>query len=233
MPSPKHASSALATLLAALMLAPFAGCVSLSGEHTDIRHLDDVTDVQLANYGAPHPGQTTYHSGSLLVVFTYGAGQPGTGWGNGLRDIANTLRHRYPDAHIITRGCFDHDGIEQTVESHDGPVALIGHSFGGSKSVELAKHLHRSVQYLILLDPVPSGDWALRHAGKYFEIPASVIRSVCFYRPAGLWPISYPINNPASQNDNRLRELEHSEFCHNAEVRDCVLEACAEIQTLK
>jgi pimeloyl-ACP methyl ester carboxylesterase len=169
-------------------------------------------------------------SGPLLLVFTYGKGCPGDGPGNGLRDVADAIRVQYPGQQVITRGCDDEDGIEKALQNHRGPIAMVGHSFGGCRSLEMAARLRRSVDWLILLDPVPYNDWAFRHAGLYFQIPANIAKAVCFYRPAWVFPISYPIQNPLSPSDNRLRRWGHNAFCSDAEVRQCILGLCAEEQ---
>src|SRR5260221_4006959 len=82
-------------------------------------------------------------SGSLLVVMSYGFGCSGSGPGNGLRDVAETIRRQYPTDRVITRAWNDDDDIARTIQNHPGPVALIGHSFGGSKSVEFATRVGR------------------------------------------------------------------------------------------
>jgi pimeloyl-ACP methyl ester carboxylesterase len=163
---------------------------------------------------------------TLLVVITYGCGCSAEGDGNGLRKLAEGIRKLHPNERVITRGWDDADGIVQTVENHPGPVALLGHSFGGCRSVELASKLHRAVDWLILLDPVPCDDWGLRHAGKYFKIPACVTNAVCFYRPAGFFPVSYPIVDPNQADENRLRDWSHNEFCKDSEVHQFVLGVC-------
>jgi pimeloyl-ACP methyl ester carboxylesterase len=165
-------------------------------------------------------------NGPLLVVMTYGFGCPGSGWGNGLRDVATEIRRRHPEQQVITRGWNDNDDIELTIRNHAGPVALVGHSFGGSKSVEMTTQVGRLVDWLVLLDPVPAGDWAVRHPGKYFQIPASVRNAACFARSGGGWPVSYPILNPITPSDNRMRSMGHSAFCADAEVRDYLLNLC-------
>jgi pimeloyl-ACP methyl ester carboxylesterase len=158
---------------------------------------------------------------------SYGFGCSGSGPGNGLRDVAETIRRQYPTDRVITRAWNDDDDISRTIQNYPGPVALIGHSFGGSKSVELAARVGRPIDWIVLLDPVPCDDWAFRHSGKYFEIPAGVRNAVCFYRPAGAWPISYPIVNPATPSANRQRNLGHADFGESAEVRDYILGFCA------
>src|SRR5258706_4894745 len=177
----------------------------------------------------------TASQGPLLVVMTYGFGCAGSGAGNGLRDVADEIRRRHPEQQVITRGWNDNDDIEATIKKHAGPVALIGHSFGGSKSVELAAQMGRPIDWLILLDPVPNNDWAVRHAGKYFELPPAVRNAACFLRAPGGWPTSYPITNPLTPSDNRVRNMGHSAFCADPEVRQFVLgisdkEAAIELQ---
>jgi len=165
-------------------------------------------------------------SGSLLVVMSYGFGCSGSGPGNGLRDVADTIRRLHPGQRVITRAWNDDDGVVATIRGHAGPVLLVGHSFGGSKSIEFAAAAGRPIDHLLLLDPVPYRDWGIRHGGKYFVIPDAVRDAVCFYRPAGAWPISYPIVNPSSPAVNRERPLGHAAFGESAEVREYILSVC-------
>src|SRR5437762_12838733 len=46
-------------------------------------------------------GATVASSGPLLVVMTYGWGCAGSGPGNGLRDLADMIRQRYPEQRVI------------------------------------------------------------------------------------------------------------------------------------
>jgi pimeloyl-ACP methyl ester carboxylesterase len=163
-------------------------------------------------------------------VFTYGFGCSASGRGNGLREAAEAVHLQYPNARVITRAWNDDDGIENKIETHRGPVVLIGHSFGGCRSFQIASSVHRPIEDLVLLDPVPIDDGFFRHEGKYFERPATVRNAVCFYRAPGFWPLSYPIVHPLTASDNRLRDLGHSAFCEDAEVRQCILELCGREQ---
>jgi pimeloyl-ACP methyl ester carboxylesterase len=167
----------------------------------------------------------------LLVVFTYGFGCSASGRGNGLRDAAEAVHARYPDAQVITRAWNDEDGIEHVINMHRGPVVLVGHSFGGCRSFEIASTVARPINCLILLDPVPTEGGLFRHDGKYFDLPSKVINAVCYYRAPGFFPISYPLVHPRTASDNRLRDLGHSEFCENAEVRQCIVDLCGREQT--
>ena len=163
---------------------------------------------------------------ALLVVMTFGFGCDGHGPGNGLQELAGMIRARHPEQQVITRAWNDDDGIAQTIARHPGPVALIGHSFGGSQSVDLAAAVKRPVQWLMLLDPVPCKDWAFRHDGMYFKIPANVQHAICFHRPFGGWPTSYGIVNSTDPSVNRVRRMGHSDFGGNDEVRQQVLDFC-------
>lgn len=171
--------------------------------------------------------QVTANATPLLVVFTYGNWCSAEGRGNGLRDIADAIRIRYPGERVITRAWNDQDGIEQTIESHEGPVALIGHSFGGCRTLEIAARLRRSVDWMILLDPVPCDNWSFRRPDQYFEAPANVRRAICFYRPATLWPVSYSLLHTSTNWVNRLRDWGHNDFCESSEVQQCIFNLCA------
>jgi pimeloyl-ACP methyl ester carboxylesterase len=212
-------SLAFAPILFSLLLS---GCVG-----------PEFPDAMRQTLTAPRPPAQTSHptdtqaatarTGPLLVVMSYGFGCAGSGAGNGLRAVADEIRKRHPEQQVITRGWNDNDAIEETIRNHAGPVALIGHSFGGSQSVEMAAHAGRPIDWLVLLDPVPSDDWAIRHFGKYFELPPGVLNAACFLRSGGGWPVSYPITNPLTPSDNRPRSMGHSAFCADAEVREYVL----------
>jgi pimeloyl-ACP methyl ester carboxylesterase len=210
---------------APILLALLAGCANIE-IHAAVRQtLATARPTPPGSTGAP-PAAAAARTGPLLVVMSYGFGCSGSGWGNGLRDVAAEIRRRHPEQQVITRGWNDDDDIESTLRNHAGPVALIGHSFGGSKSVEMTHQVGRPVNWLVLLDPVPAGDWAIRHPGKYFQIPASVLNAACFVRAQAGWPVSYPIVNPITPADNRFRSIGHSAFCADAEVRDYVLNLC-------
>lgn len=161
-----------------------------------------------------------------LVVFTYGNGCPGTGSGNGLREVAEEIRGRL-DCQVITRGCDDRDDIVGTIQKHAGPVILVGHSFGGGDSVKLAGELHRPVDGLVLLDPVARGNWGFSPGGKHFTVPESVKRAFCYYRPGASWPASFPIINPAAAFENHPKRIGHNDFCSDGEVRRCILALAA------
>jgi len=185
----------------------------------------DFVPPPFQTYAAFH-SEVSHNEPHLLVVFTYGYGCFAEGRGNGLRDMAEAVQRRYPSAKVICRGWNDNDGIEYVVQAHHGPVVLIGHSFGGCRSVEITENVQRQVDSLILLDPVPFPDWKRRHDGKYFELSNKVRNAVCFYRPALFWPPSYSIVNLKAAYENRVRDLSHAAFCENVEVRKCVLAAC-------
>jgi hypothetical protein len=90
----------------------------------------------------------------------------------------------------------------------------------------MTAQLGRLIDWLVLLDPVPSGDWMVRHPGKYFHIPASVVNAACFIRADAVWPVSYSILNPITPADNRVRSVGHGAVCADVEVRDYVLNLC-------
>ena len=160
----------------------------------------------------------------VLVVMTYGFLCEGDGHGNGLRDVADAIRSRHPNARVITRGWNDADGIAATVAGHRGPVILVGHSFGGCRTVELAARVNRPIDAMVLLDPVPVEDWAFRKPGKYFETPANVAKVLCYHRPAGGWPTSYPIVTSGAENHEL--HIGHGAFGYNDQVRTCIASLC-------
>jgi len=223
MPHRSRASWMRSLAFAPIWLALLSGCANIE-IHAAVRQT--LATRRPIPPGAAQKPTAAAGNGPLLVVMTYGFGCAGSGPGNGLRDVADEIRRRHPEQEVITRGWNDNDDIELTIRNHPGPVALIGHSFGGSKSVEISTLTGRTVNWLVLLDPVPSNDWAIYHSGKYFEIPPTVLNAACFVRSGGGWPVSYPIVNPITPADNRVRSLGHSALCADAEVRDCVLKIC-------
>jgi len=165
-----------------------------------------------------------------LIVITYGNGCAADGQGHGLRELAEAIRLSHPQDMVITRGCDDDDDIEQIIDKHRGPVVLVGHSFGGCRSIELVGRLHRAVDWLILLDPVPCDDWAVPHSGRYFELPLAVRQAACFYRPDMVLPLSYPILNPRRTDDNHPRCIGHNDFCSDPAIHRFVLDVCVRVQ---
>ena len=170
------------------------------------------------------PRGATTGEAPVLVVMTYGFGCEGSGHGNGLRDVAEAIRQRHPGSRVITRAWNDADTVAATIEAHEGPVVLVGHSFGGCRTVELAAGVRRPVEAIVLLDPVPCDDWAFRKEGKYFQTPATVGATYCFHRPAGGWPTSYPVVTPGAVN-HEMR-IGHSEFGYDGQVRACIADVC-------
>ncbi|HEY7115064.1 MAG TPA: hypothetical protein VH475_00675 [Tepidisphaeraceae bacterium] len=207
--------------LPAVLLFSLVSLTALAGCAGDRSYFTDQTMVRRAGSAAGSPDPN-----DLLVVITYGKGWSAQGWGDGLRDVAAAIRERYPNRQVITRAWDDHDGIDRTIESHPGPVALVGHSFGGCRSVEIANRVRHPIDWMVLLDPVPCDDWFFRHPGKYFRVPTGVHQAVCYYHPSAIFPVSYSIANPSSAFENRPRDLGHGEFCHNDEVRQHIFDLC-------
>src|SRR5947209_13222268 len=96
------------------------------------------------------PAADATREAPVLVVMTYGFLCEGDGHGNGLRDVAEAIRRRHPSAQVITRGWNDADGVAATVAAHRGPVVLVGHSFGGCRTVELAARVDRPIDAMVL-----------------------------------------------------------------------------------
>jgi len=234
-PSPRSTFFHMAFLLSAAMLLGSVGCVELpplkltTEKAPSPAYIPSSDQHGLRSFGSPGRAAAPAIE-QVLVVITYGNGCSADGPGNGLRDLADILRQAFSSSlvQVITR-TFDQqdDLIEQKVQNHRGPVMLIGHSYGGWRSFEIASRVSRAIDFLILLDPVPHNDWMIRHPGKYFRLPASVRNGICYYRPDGGWPTSYPIVNPKNWTDNRPRDLSHNEFCQNSEIRRYILAACA------
>jgi len=165
----------------------------------------------------------------VLVVITYGAFCTADGPGNGLRDLADAIRQKFPAAHmqVITRTYAKDDSIEQKVQNHRGPVVLVGHSFGGWRSFEIARRVTRTIDFLILLDPVPYNAWTAGKPSEYFRLPPTVRNGICYHRPDSAWSATYSITNPKNPTDNRPRDISHSAFCASPEVHRYVMAACA------
>jgi RHS repeat-associated protein len=57
------------------------------------------------------------------------------------------------------------------------PIIIIGHSLGGATAVDIVKKLTKlgyQVDFLVTLDPVPTGFWSILGSPDYFERPAGV-----------------------------------------------------------
>ncbi len=108
-------------ILTLLGIASLSGCAG-GGEMSEILRQALASPVTKSHRPlADHPNP-------ILIVMTYGYGCSATGPGNGLRSLAQVIRKRYPNEHVITRSWSDTDDIAETVEKFPGRVVLIGHS---------------------------------------------------------------------------------------------------------
>src|SRR5689334_15653172 len=120
MPYPTGASRMRSLAFAPILLALLSGCAGIE-IHAAVRQtLTTPRPTPPASAAAP-PSTTAAapadRSGPLLVVMSYGFGCSGSGWGNGLRDLADEIRRRHPEQQVITRGWNDDDEIALTVRN--------------------------------------------------------------------------------------------------------------------
>ncbi len=167
----------------------------------------------------------------MNIIFTFGLNQPRTGSGLGLRDIGNQI----PLSEKVRYQEYKDDIAEVVLSLPRTKTILIGHSFGGSASVNATKKLIESnitVDRLILLDPVPI-DVAGFFNNKDFIIPGNVLQADCFVRPWYLRmfpPWSDPIRNEGHYFRNHNRSWSHNQFCSKDEVREFILQAVRDFQ---
>src|SRR5947208_1521488 len=92
---------------APILLALISGCANIE--------IHAAVSQSLATRRPVPPGvaetSAAARTGPLLVVMSYGFGCAGSGWGNGLRDVAEEIRRRHPEQQVITRGWNDNDDI--------------------------------------------------------------------------------------------------------------------------
>src|SRR6478672_1920540 len=105
MPHPTGASRMRSLAFAPILLALLSGCAGIE-IHAAVRQT--LATPRLTPPGSIAAPQSTTaatdRTGPLLVVMSYGFGCSGSGWGNGLRDIADEIRRRHPEQKVITRG---------------------------------------------------------------------------------------------------------------------------------
>src|SRR5688500_4351662 len=93
--------------------------------------------------------------------------------------LARRLAEAYPRANVAWHSWWTPVDVDALLAF--GRVALIGHSFGGSICVDVARQLERRrrpVEEMLLLDPVPT-DVAGRWTRSHVDVPANVARARC------------------------------------------------------
>ena len=102
------------------------------------------------------------------------------------------------------------------------PLILIGHSFGGSACLTLARQLARrgkTVDELLLLDPVPTSLKERWSSGKV-EVPENVKATRCIARTLRLYPRSKKARGANVKNETRW--IGHDKFMSSREIVEII-----------
>lgn len=167
----------------------------------------------------------------INLVVTYGLDAPADGLGNGLRAFIDTLTKAHPEISATFHSYLDNILTIVQKFDHSQPLIILGHSFGGGKSNELCIDLLPlgvKVDWLILLDPVPTKGWPPRLFNTTdFIVPSNVQNANCFLRNAGLIPpYSKPIRSGPGSDKNKYMSLSHVGFCDNREIEIYIQDIC-------
>jgi len=149
-----------------------------------------------------------------LLLITFGLGQSRYGAGNGLCQIGEKLKS--PHWSVIFQQ-YDDSAEELISQFNPNKLVLVGHSFGGDKSVKLASNLRRNVDYMMLLDPVPQNGLGWFNFSD-FRVSGNVLLTDCYYRNAFWPPWSCKVRYCENACNNYKRSWGHNEFCQNAEI---------------
>ena len=146
------------------------------------------------------------------------------------RDWCRLIRHARAEA--WRRGRFLKVTRLGHADRHDprpDTALLVGHSFGGSRCVSIAKTLER-VPWLVLIEPVPRRGWGICDA-KSFRLPGSVRNAACFLRRRfwGMPPFSHPIRRAAGRFVNERLGVWHDAIVRRPEVRATLTQAVADV----
>lgn len=126
------------------------------------------------------------------------------------RELAKMFADKYPSANVKHLSWLDDVNVEEL--KREGPITLIGHSFGGSHCVKIARQMEKAgipVERMLLLDPVPT-DFHGRWKESKIDIPGNVKQCTCIARMLRL----YPRSKKAKGNnvDNGTKWLGHDLF---------------------
>ena len=127
----------------------------------------------------------------------------------GLREFMNTqVLPRFPGTTV----CYNswRDAVARDVAAYarreaggEGPLILLGHSYGASALFRAVRQLRGKVvvDHFIMLDPVPRWLWGQFQWSAY-QIPRNVRAATCLYNPVSL-PKSSPIRNVRRNGGDR------------------------------
>ena len=128
-----------------------------------------------------------------VVVFVYGLCAPEHG--NGLKAVQQRVAAQRPDM-TVTRMHWDDRYADYGGSLWAGyrqqSVVLVGHSLGGDRIFQIARHFERNgrrIALLIALDPVPITHTGFANLIDY-QLPESVDKALCVYRHPLVPPFS-------------------------------------------
>ena len=166
---------------------------------------------------------------SMLIDFSAGLNQSKTGDMLGLRNIANSIKAKYPNDFVMMQEWSE--DITSNIKliygnSSATKIILVGHSFGGSRMVKLANSLSNAnipVFHLVLLDPVPMDGWGILNFVD-FKISDNVQNATCFYRSSWFPPYSCKIRKGNCPYVNLKRNWDHNDFPSQPEVAAAIMD---------
>lgn len=130
--------------------------------------------------------------------------------------LANRLAARYPRANLTWHSWWDKVDVIPLLDAT--PLVLIGHSFGASACITLAKDLEKRnkvIDEMLLLDPVPIR-MKDRWTRKTIDVPDNVHSARCIARRVRLYPRSKLARGANATNETR--SVGHDRFMSNPDI---------------
>jgi pimeloyl-ACP methyl ester carboxylesterase len=147
----------------------------------------------------------------------------------GLREFMNTqVLPRFPGTTVAYNSWRDDvaEEVAACAARGNGPLILLGHSYGASALFRAARQLRGKVvvDHFIMLDPVPRWLWGQFQWTSY-RLPQNVKAATCLYNPVSL-PKSSPIRNVRGNGMYRNVKVtaRHAAIPGDAVVQFCIME---------
>jgi pimeloyl-ACP methyl ester carboxylesterase len=136
--------------------------------------------------------------------------------------LADKLAADYPSISFQRR---THKDNEDLTAVHDGKLMLVGHSFGGDACIRWIENApDRTIDVLLLLDPVPDDSHMLRRWNPFyhFSMPMNVKQGICYSAPGPSYPLSKTIRADRPGLENYNLSEGHGAFFANATIEKAI-----------